>query len=214
MKKLCMTALVVLTSLGASAQFIQQDLIVGTQKYSMNQILVQPIDEKGLFEFSGLAFFNRYYQESRQHLDEVGVQGVVFWKFAEGFGVGPGLYYNTPVGIMKKLALEYFYAKEGFSFFITPSVYHIDNRMESDVFLQLEYVKAFNDSWAMAIQLQSLAVFKKFRDYTRGYQYLRIGPRINGSYEFGLSADFDQFGPAGLRETTASYGIYFRKIFH
>lgn len=214
MKKFFITALLGLIAMGASAQFIQQDVIAGTKKYSLNQVLVQPIDNQGRFEFSGFAYFNRYYNDQLQHLDEVGVQGVVFWKFAEGLGIGPGLYYNSPVGIMKKLALEYFYADEGFSFFITPSIYHIDNRVESDVFMQVEYVKPFNDNWSLAVQLQSLSVFRKLQDYTRGYQYLRVGPRIKGTFEFGLSADFDQYGPAGVRETTASYGVYLRKIFY
>ncbi|HKL37486.1 MAG TPA: hypothetical protein VJ876_01240 [Bacteroidales bacterium] len=200
-------------SMEASAQFIQQDVIVGTNKYGMNQVLVQPIDEKGHFEFSGLAFFNRYYKGSLQHLDEVGVQGIVFWKFTDDLGVGPGLYYNSPVGIMKKVAFEYTYFQEHFSFFISPGVYHIDQRVEGDAFMQLEYRIPFNSLWSLSVQLQSLAVFKKFREYTRGYQYFRVGPRITGTFEFGLSADFDQFGPSPVRETTASYGLYVRKIF-
>lgn len=194
-RRIFLAAVLTFTTIGVlHAQQIQSSIMSGPHKTDFQTFLVQPLDEAGNFTFANLAFFQRYHEPEDQPFDELGVQGIVFWNFSKGLGIGPGLYYNNPKGLMPKTVLQTYHTLGPLTLITNPAVYyHEDKFWGGELFAQATFIEPINSNLSFFGQLNTLTTWDRFADHGRSYVQLRMGTRFNKGFQLGLAYDKDWY---------------------
>lgn len=194
------------------AQQVQSSITGGPHKTNFQTFMVQPLGDSGNFTFTNLAFFQRYHKSEDQPFDELGVQGIVFWNFSKGLGIGPGLYYNNPKGLMPKAALQTYHRLGPLTLITKPAVfYHEDKFWGGELFAQATFIEAINPDISLFGQLNTLTTWDRFADHGRSFVQLRIGPRFKKGFQLGLAYDKDWYTPRKFSQS--SLGLFFEQWF-
>lgn len=203
--------LFVFSALSVQAQLIREELMSGPDKTDVQSLVIASFGD-GRFEFQNLAFFQRYHDTGDQPFDELGVQSVVFWNFAEGFGAGPGLYYNSVKGLMSKITFQTVHTIGPVSLVTNPAIYyHEDDFIGGELFAQIKYTRPASKKWSLFSQGAILTTWDRFKDHGRSFLQLRTGPQYNNTLQFGLATDFDWYGPDRIHKQ--SVGLFVQKMF-
>jgi len=195
----------------ATAQVTQLELTAGFNKSDFNSFSIKPLDEKNKFSVSTLAFFQKFYHNEDVPYDETGVQASGYWNFSTNARLGPSLYYNSVAGFSEKLSFLFLKGGKHLVVVAIPSVFHTekDNVVNGDVFIQMQYSRVIKNDWSVLTYTQLLTTWKKFSEHARSFQQLRAGVAYKNN-QFGVSIDFDEYGPKLITKTT--FGIFVRKV--
>jgi hypothetical protein len=196
----------------ATAQITQLEITAGFSKSDFNSFNIKPLDEKSKLSISTLAFFQKFYHHEDLPYDEVGVQPSVYWNFSKSVHLGPSLYYNSGAGFSEKLSFLFLNEGKHLVVVAIPSVFHTerDNNVNVDVFIQMQYSRPIKNNWSILTYTQLLTTWKKFLEHTRSFQQVRAGVTYKNN-QFGLSIDFDEFGPE-LTTPKTTIGVFIRKV--
>lgn len=206
------TVLVFTATQVLQAQQIQSSIMSGTNKTDFQTFLVQPMDDSGSFTFTNLAFFQRYHQAEDQPFDELGVQGIVFWNVTKSLGIGPGLYYNNPKGLMPKAVLQTYHVLGPLALVTNPAVYyHEDKFWGGEIFAQATVIEPISSNLSFFGQLNTLTTWDRFADHGRSYVQLRVGTRFEKGFQLGLAYDKDWY--TAQKFTRGSLGIFIEQWF-
>ncbi|MBI3510271.1 MAG: hypothetical protein HY064_06380 [Bacteroidetes bacterium] len=177
----------------ANSQIIQVEVSGGLRGSGLILLMNQPIDGKKNFSFVSLAFFEKYYSQEDSKLDENAVFGAVFYNIGKGFSVGPAFAANNLGGFQKKLSFLYIKAGKRFTFAAFPSAVFFKDRIDGEVFVQLQYNRSIKKDWGIFVQLQAVTNWRAFSQIARSFQQFRIGPSYK-SFQFGIGTNTDQYG--------------------
>ncbi len=194
------------------AQITQLEFAPGISKIDFSSFSIRPINDNKTFSISTLAFFQKYYEKENIIFDEIGVQTTAFWNFSKSISIGPSLYYNSVAGFSERISLLFSARTERFSFTAIPSIAHLEvkNFINGELFLQIQFTQPLKKQWSLLLNTQILTHWDKFSTHARSFQQARIGLSYKTT-QFGLAADFDQYGNAPITKT--SIGLFARKIF-
>lgn len=211
-KTLLAIILVCTSTLVLHAQQIQSSIMGGPYKTDFQTFVVQPLGEAGNFTFTNLAFFQRYHQPEDQPFDELGVQGVVFWNFSKSLGIGPGLYYNNPKGLMPKAVLQTYHVLGPLTLITNPAIYyHEDKFWGGELFAQATFIEPIDPKISFFGQLNTLTTWDRFADHGRSFVQLRIGTRFKKGFQLGLAYDKDWYTPQKFSQS--SLGLFIEQWF-
>lgn len=206
------TILFLITSQCLQAQRVQTSLMGGPHKAEFQTFLIQPLDKSGNFTFTNLAFFQRYNEAEDQPFDELGVQGAVFWNITQSLGMGPGLYYNSPKGLMPKALIQTFNVLGPLTLITNPAVYyHEDSYWGGEFFAQATVIEPLKQGWSLFVQVNTLTTWDRFEDHGRSYIQLRAGPRFPSGVHLGLAFDKDWYTPQKFSQS--SFGVFIEQWF-
>lgn len=194
------------------AQQIQSSLMSGPNKTDFQTFMVQPLGSEGDFTFTNLAFFQRYHQSEDQPFDELGVQGAVFWNVSRSLGLGPGLYYNNPKGLMPKAMLQTYHVAGPLTLITNPAIYYHENGFAGgELFAQATFIEPVSQQLSLYGQANVLTTWDRFDDYGRSFIQLRIGTRFARGFQLGLAYDKDWY--SAQKFTRSSLGLFIEQWF-
>jgi len=182
-----------LFSMRANSQITQVETSGGSIGSGLILLMNQPIDEKKHFSFVSLAFFEKFYSKEDSKLDENAVVGAAFYNIGKGLSIGPAFAANNLGGFQKKLSFLYVKAGKRFTLAAFPSAVLYNDRIDGEIFAQLQYNKPIKNNWGIFVQLQAAANWRAFSQIARSFQQFRIGPSYK-SFQFGIGTNTDQYG--------------------
>ncbi|WP_121065447.1 hypothetical protein [Maribacter vaceletii] len=194
------------------AQFTQLEFASGIGKTDFTSFSNRPIDDKKTFSILTLAFFQKYHNKENIIFDELGVQTTAFWNFSKSISIGPSLYYNSVAGFSERISLLFNVKTKRFSLVVIPSVAHLEvsNFINGELVVQIQLTQPLKKEWNALLSAQILTHWDKFSIHSRSFQQIRTGLSYKTT-QFGLAADFDQYGKNPITKT--SIGFFVRKIF-
>jgi hypothetical protein len=194
------------------AQVTQLELVAGFYKSEFSSFSMKPLNEKKTFSFSTLAFFQKYHRSEDLIFDETGVQATAYWNFSKAVSMGPSLYYNSAAGFSERFSFLVFKGGDKIVFIAVPSIVYTENTndINGDLFIQIQFMQPLKKEWSFIGYTQLLTNWNKFSTHSRSFQQLRIGLSHNNN-QFGIAADFDQYGEKPITKTTI--GVFVRKVF-
>jgi hypothetical protein len=212
-RRTVLAVILIFTATGAlHAQQIQSSIMGSPHKTDFQTFLVQPLGESGNFTFTNLSFFQRYHEPEDQPFDELGVQGIVFWNFSQNFGVGPGLYYNNPKGLMPKAVFQTYHVLGPLTLITNPAMYyHEDKFWGGEVFAQATFIEPINPNLSFFGQLNTLTTWDRFAEHGRSYIQLRFGTRFTKGFQLGVAYDKDWYTPQKFSQS--SLGLFIEQWF-
>lgn len=187
------TISVFLFSIRAYSQFTQIESSFGFRGSGLLILMNQPIDEKKKFSFVSLSFFEKFYSKEDSKLDENAVIGAVFYNIGKGFSMGPAVAANNLGGFQKRFSFLYVNAGKRFTLAAFPTAIFFKDRIDGEIFVQLQYNKPIKKDWGIFIQLQGVGNWLAFAKLARSFQQFRIGPSYK-SFQFGIGTNTDQYG--------------------
>lgn len=195
-----------------TTQITQLEFASGISKTDFTSFSSNPLNEKKTFSIATLAFFQKYHKKEDFIFDELGVQNTIFWNFSKWASIGPSLYYNSVAGFSERVSLQLTSKTNKFTFISTSSVTHSEKTktINGELFLQMQFIQPLRNDWNALLSTVILTTWDKFSIHARSFQQVRAGFSYNTT-QFGLAADFDQYGSQPLTKT--SIGIFIRKIF-
>ena len=182
-----------LFSMRAKSQITQVEVSGGFRGSGMTILMNQPIDEKKQFSFLSLAFLEKFYSKEYSKLDENAVVGAVFYNIGKGLSIGPAFAANNLGGFQKKMSFLYIKPSKQFTLVAFPSVVLYKDRIDGEIFVQLQYKRSLKKDWGIFAQLQAVANWRAFSQLARSSQQFRIGPSYK-SFQFGIGINTDQYG--------------------
>ena len=207
-----LTVLLSLLFMTLQAQQVQTSLMSGPEKTNFQTLVVQPLGSNGNFTFTNLAFFQRYHDEEDQVYDDLGVQGAIFYNLSANLGVGPGLYYNSPSGLMSKVMLQLRESHGPLTLMATPGIYRHENDFwGGEIFARATYIQPLDEQVALFAKASMLTTWDRFDDHGRSFLHLRIGPRFSGGLHLGLGYDIDWYTPGRAEQRSA--GVFIEQWF-
>ncbi len=193
------------------AQFTQVEQFTGVHKTDFTLYSSYPINKSQTLSIGTLAFFQKFHEAESEDFDEVGVQPTLFWNINQSISIGPSLYYNSIAGYAQRLSTKFTLKSSRLLVVVMPTVGHYQQTKKgyAEAFSQFQFNTPVNDKISIWLNGQFLTVWDKFERHSRSFQQLRAGISIKG-HQFGVGADFDQYGPEPLEEF--SFGCYYRTI--
>ncbi len=203
--------LILIFNQNSNAQFTQLEFASGRAKTDFTAISMQTIDPKKTFAISTLAFFQKFHEEENIIFDELGVQTTFFWNFSKSISIGPSLYYNSVSGFSERISLQFATKSKRISFVAIPSIAHMEstNFINGELILQMQYTQPIHEHWNVVVSAMLMSHWDKFSTHSRSFQQVRTGLSYKTT-QFGLAADFDQYGKSPTKKT--SIGFFVRKI--
>ncbi len=192
----------------------QVSVMSGPGKTDVQTFIVLPLDDGGTFTFTNLAFFQRFHDEEDRPFDEIGVQGALYWNITQSLAVGPGMYYNSPKGLMPRMLLQTFHSIGPVTLITNPALYHHeDGYWGGELYAQATLIQKLKQGapWLLFVQANMLTTLDRFEDHGRSFLQLRAGPRFDGGIQFGLAWDKDWYGPAKI--SRSSVGLFVEQWF-
>src|SRR5438552_1896668 len=98
------TVATILITTQANSQITQVEAFGGFRGSGLTILMNQPIDEKKLFSFVSLSFFQNFYSKQNSKLDENAILGAVFYNIGKGLSVGAACAANNLGGFQKRLS--------------------------------------------------------------------------------------------------------------
>ncbi len=197
----------------SNAQVIQEELVTGHRKTAYTHIFETKFGQDDQYTFSNFGFFYTHYHEKDQAFDELGVQAAMFRDIYQGLQGGVALYYNSIIGLQKKVSLQYSFRHKPFFVRIRPSLVRVNGHWDGMVFLNAMANQPLTDDWHLYAQVRLQMYWQQWRDNTRGFQRIRLGTKVKDVVKFGFAIDYDQFKAPEQRETLSNYGLFLQKTF-
>lgn len=195
----------------AFSQVTQLELASGLDKTDFTYYSIKPISKTETFSVSTLAFFQKYHHQEDTPFDELGVQANAFWNISKSVAIGPSLYHNSVAGFSERLSLQFSTQSERLILTAIPSIANMEltDYINGELFIQAQFSQPIDEQWSLLVSSLMLTHWDKFSEHARSFQQLRVGLSVKAT-QFGIAADFDQYGPEPVTKT--SFGLFARRI--
>ncbi|WP_194972574.1 hypothetical protein [Aquiflexum lacus] len=185
---------------------IQPELHLGHNKLVFQNIMIKPLDEAHRWDFFNITYFDSHFQDQDKPFNEGLIQTFVAYNFLKGVGLGVGGTYNTFTGVNPNLVGQFVNAGPGHLvvFFVAA---HLKSSPSYEAFTQIQYRPRISENTRLFTQLMALTNWNQLEIHSRSFQQLRVGLDVK-TYQFGIGADFDQYGPN--RQSKTNIGLFVR----
>lgn len=185
-------------------------LFGGHQATEFDFMWFKDLDEKGRFSLFNFTFFSIDYQNESQNTSEI-LQNITYnitdkW----GTGVG-GRYLNGQFS--PQLTISYQLETKNLYFTLFPAVQYFPSTKSVgySLFGLLFYTPKINDKWSLFSQL-ALEPMIDNKQHIYSFQQVRLGLGLKDLFQFGIGANFEQFGIDF--QTRNNLGVFIRKELH
>lgn len=185
---------------------IQPELHIGSNKLVFQNIMIKPLDKAHRWDFFNITYFDSHFREKDGPFNEGLIQTYVAYNILNGVGIGIGGTYNTFAGVSSNLVGQFVNAGPShlIVFFVAA---HLQSTPTYEAFTQLQYRPKLTTNTRLFTQVMALTNWSQLEIHSRSFQQLRVGLDVK-KYQFGLGADFDQYGPN--RQSKTNLGIFVR----
>jgi hypothetical protein len=133
------------------------------------------------------------------------LQDLLTYEVIKNLKIVGGIFYGKP-GVNSTIGFQYNYFGKRFLFLFAPRV-NITEVPSYEFMTLIQYKARLTDNLKLFTRLKLLNVFDA-NEHIRSYQWFRVGLDHRG-YQFGLAADFDEYGPSADAEF--NFGLFIRK---
>jgi len=203
--RLAAVVLVVSCTCGSlvKAQPIPVELMFGDKYGSVNVVL-----NKKFSQTSRLGFFHMntvLFDYDEKAKNSFILQDLATVETFKNLKVTGGVAYSK-AGLEPTAGLQYFYAGKKVFFLFAPRV-NIESEPSYDIMTIFQVKPELTEKLKLVARVQMLNVFDKTGNI-KSYQWLRLGLEVK-EIQFGLAANFDEFGPNPSVEMNT--GVFIRK---
>jgi hypothetical protein len=193
------------TLLGCNSfsQPIPVELMAGNRYATINVVV-----DKKFTQSSKLGFFhiNTIQIDYRNKLNnDFMMEDLLYFEPVKHFRFTGGAFYGHP-GFIPTVGLQYVRGGKDLFLIIAPRI-NLQKDLEYDIVSILQYNPKLNEKIKLYSRLQLLNLFNSSSNI-KSYQWIRLGLEING-IQFGLAADFDEYGPRPKVEH--NIGVFIRR---
>jgi hypothetical protein len=185
------------------AQPIPVEVMVGDKYGSVNVVF-----NKSFTQTSRLGFFHMntvQFDYNEKAKNSFILQDLATVETFKNLKVTGGVAYSK-AGLSPTAGLQYSFAGKKFFFLFAPRV-NIEADPSYDIMTILQLKTGLNEKIKFVGRIQMLNLFDKTGNI-KSYQWLRLGIEMKG-IQFGLAANFDEFGPSPSVEMNT--GLFIRK---
>jgi hypothetical protein len=188
------------------ASIIPVEMNFGNNRFGLQFLINTPMPEVKKLSFFTVTSFESGYRNTDGNLDYIS-NSQVSYQIYKGFAAAVGLSVNSKSGMSPTAGLKYVFANREILFVVTPTI-HVSTNHNIEGLTLLEYKPAITKNLHLYTRFQGFYNRNlKYDHHERSYMQLRAGVGIK-SYQFGLAANWDYYGPAKLLKD--NYGIFLR----
>ena len=200
---LLVIALLVITGSIAKAQPIPVELMMGDKYGTVNLTFsksLKPNSKLGFFHMNTVQFdYDEEYKNSFI------LQDLLYYEAIKNFHLAGGVVFSK-AGFNTTAGIQYVYAGNKTFFLFAPRI-NFESNPSYDFMTILQFKPQLNDRVKLFTRIQLLNLFDDGGNI-KSYQWLRLGLEVKG-IQFGLAADFDEYGPSPSVES--NLGLFIRK---
>lgn len=203
------TSFIVLLICLAADSFAQLPVQVfgGHQATEFNFLWFKDLDEKGKLSLFNFTYFTVDYQDQNKNASEI-LQNVTY-NLTNNWGLTAGGRYTNgqfspQIAISYQLATSDLYV----TFFPAVQYFSATKSVGYSLFGLLFYTPKINDKWSLFSQLAFEPLIDN-QQHIYSYQQVRLGLGFKELFQFGIGANFEQFG--NDFQTRNNYGVFIRK---
>lgn len=197
-------AMILLGTNNSFSQPIPVELMMGNRYSTVNVVLSKPFTETSKLGFFHLNTLTVNYNDKNKN--DLALQNLVFYEFLNNFRITGGAFYGTYPGFSPTVGMQYINPGKKWFILISPRI-SIKEDPSYNLFTIIRYKTDINSKTRLYTSLQALNIFDG-KSHIKSYQWLRVGLEIKGT-QFGLSANFDEFG--ANPELESSLGLFIRR---
>ena len=200
---LLVIALLVITGSVAKAQPIPVELMMGDKYGTVNLTFsksLKPNSKLGFFHMNTVQFD---YKE--EYKNSFILQDLLYYEAVKNFHLAGGVVFSK-AGFNTTAGIQYVYAGSKTFFLFAPRI-NLESNPSYDFMTILQFKPQLNDRVKLFTRVQLLNLFNDGGNI-KSYQWLRLGLEVKG-IQFGLAADFDEYGPHPSVESNV--GLFIRK---
>jgi hypothetical protein len=186
------------------SQPVPVEFMLGNRYSTINVVLSKPFTENSRLGFFHLNTLTMNFSDRNKN--DLALQNLVFYEFLNNFRITGGAFYGTYPGFSPTLGMQYINPGRKWFILISPRI-NIEADPTYNLFSIIRYKTDINSSIKLYTSLQALNILDG-ESHIKSYQWLRLGLEIKGT-QFGLSANFDEFGPRPKLES--SFGLFIRR---
>lgn len=219
MRKIIIVAILLMATRHIFAQ-IPFEVMVGNKQTLYFSYIQKDLDSVGRWNIFSQGLYGVNYKDSS--LNSISIDNQLTYQFNNWLGISAGgsfdgLQFNPSLG----LSLSYINKKGDFVITAFPTIQFAKPRA-LDLFALINYSPQFNKKWGLFSQLiagtnlglqkdypnQKREVLNIFTRHNISNQLLRVGLNYKQKFQFGIGADFAQFG---MNEGTfENFGVFLR----
>ena len=183
---------------------IPVEVFVTKNDLNFQMIISKPFEKDSKFSFFNVTAFKGDFDNKK---NEYITQGLVNYDFFKGLAISAGATMHYRTGFRPTAGLTYTFANRTWLLVVLPR-FDLTEDKNFETFGLLEYKPQLTDKLGLYTRIQGLYNYNtNFEFHDRSYVYLRAGLSYK-SYQFGLGANFDTYGPRKIKEE--SYGLFVR----
>ncbi|MBL0881772.1 MAG: hypothetical protein IBJ16_00235 [Chitinophagaceae bacterium] len=209
----------IMTIQHTSAQ-IPFEVMAGNKQTLYYAYIQKDLDSIGRWNIFSQSLYAIHYKDKTQNT--ISIEGQLTYQFNNWLGVsGGGGFDGTEFIPTLGLSFGYLNKKEDFSISAFPMV-QLVKPIALDFFTLINYSPQFNKKWGIFSQLiagtnlgiqnkypnQQREILNIFTQHNISNQLFRIGLNYKQKFQFGVGADFSQFGMN--KETFENFGVFLR----
>jgi len=192
-----------LTGVAIKAQPIPVELMAGNKYGTVNLSFNRNFSQTSKFGFFHMNTVQFDYKDETRN--SFILQDLAYYEVIKNLRIAGGVAYSKG-GFDPTAGLQYVFSGKKFLFLFAPRV-NIESDPSYDIMTILQYKPQINDRIKLYTRFQMLNLFNS-EGNIKSYQWLRLGLEVKG-IQFGLAADFDEYGPDPVVETNV--GVFLRK---
>ncbi|UZT96027.1 hypothetical protein ODZ84_12325 [Chryseobacterium fluminis] len=192
------------------APIIQAELDAGTRKTLISAVISKKIDQRKKLNFLNITAVHSFYTSEDKVFDEVFTNIAITYNYAKSFGAGAGIKFVNTTGITPFLAAQ-FSKRSSRLFFTVFFSYMVINIPLREAIILINYRFPLTSKYQFFTQLLATTSWLDLRLHRRSQQQFRIGLDYK-YFQYGLAADFDQYGLRPVTKT--NFGFFIRKEFN
>lgn len=182
------------------------EVFTSDEELSYLMIVNKPLaDSKKITFFNVTSFKAAYDNDLREN--EYIAQGLIQYELIRGLSIAGGITQHYRTGFRPTLGVNYTFANRKYLLVLLPR-FDLTEDNNFETFGLFEFKPKLGKSIGLYSRVQGLYNWNTDRDFhDRSYIYFRLGLSVK-SYQFGVGADFDTYGPMKL--SSDSFGLFIR----
>jgi hypothetical protein len=192
-----------MTGISVNAQPIPVELMMGDKYGTVNLAFSRNFSQTSKLGFFHMNTIQFDYKDETEN--SFILQDLAYYEVIKNLRIAGGAVYSKG-GFNPTAGLQYVFSGEKFLFLFAPRV-NIESDPSFDIMTIIQFKPQINDKVKLYTRFQALNLFNSDGNI-KSYQWLRLGLEVKG-VQFGLAADFDEFGPNPSVES--NFGVFIRK---
>jgi hypothetical protein len=185
---------------------IPVEVFAGNKGLVFQMIVSKHFSPKSRFGFFNVTNFVGDYETTNQKNQYLS-QSLITADIWKGFSINAGVTMNYMTGFRPTAGIQYVFANRQFLAVVLPR-FDLTQTYNFETFGLVEYKPTLKNDWGLYTRVQGLYNYNtKLEFHDRSYVWLRVGASYK-SYQFGLGANFDVYGPMKINEN--SVGVFVR----